>query len=37
MRLAALETPAMLAKFQSTFGAYWEEGEFEPYAATTEQ
>ena len=37
VRLAALETPAMLAKFQSTFDAYWEEGEFEPYAATVEQ
>ena len=37
VRLAALETPAMLAKFQSTFDAYWEEGEFEPYAATHEQ
>ena len=37
VRLAALETPAMLAKFQSTFDTYWEEGEFEPYAATAEQ
>ena len=37
VRLAALETPAMLAKFQSTFEAYWEEGEFEPYAATPEE
>jgi HKD family nuclease len=37
VRLAALETPAMLAKFQSSFDAYWEEGEFEPYAATAEQ
>jgi len=37
VRLAALETPAMLAKFQSTFEAYWEEGEFEPYAATAEE
>ncbi len=37
VRLAALETPAMLAKFQSTFDAYWEEGEFEPYAATAEE
>lgn len=27
----------MLAKFQSTFEAYWEEGEFEPYAATAEE
>ncbi len=34
---AALETPAMLAKFQSTIEANWEEGEFEPYAATPEQ
>jgi superfamily II DNA or RNA helicase len=37
VRLAALETPAMLRKFQDTFEAYWEEGEFEPYAATAEQ
>jgi superfamily II DNA or RNA helicase len=37
VRLAALETPAMLAKFQSTFEAYWEEGEFEPYAATPDE
>jgi superfamily II DNA or RNA helicase len=37
VRLAALETPAMLAKFQDTFDTYWEEGEFEPYAATAEQ
>jgi superfamily II DNA or RNA helicase len=37
VRLAALETPAMLRKFQDTFDAYWEEGEFEPYAATAEQ
>ena len=37
VRLAALETPAMVAKFQSTFDAYWEEGEFEPYAATPDQ
>ena len=37
VRLAALETPAMVAKFQSTFDAYWEEGEFEPYAATIGQ
>ena len=37
VRLAALETPAMLAKFQSTFDAYWEEGEFESYAATPEE
>jgi superfamily II DNA or RNA helicase len=37
VRLAALETPAMVAKFQSTFDAYWEEGEFEPYAATAEE
>jgi superfamily II DNA or RNA helicase/HKD family nuclease len=34
VRLAALETPAMLQKFQANFDAYWEEGEFEPYAAT---
>ena len=33
VRLAALETPAMLQKFQANFDAYWEEGEFEPYAA----
>jgi superfamily II DNA or RNA helicase len=37
VRLAALETPAMLRKFEGTFEAYWEEGEFEPYAATPEQ
>ena len=37
VRLAALETPAMLSKFQNTFDTYWEEGEFEPYAATAEQ
>ncbi|WP_411876485.1 DUF3427 domain-containing protein [Vulcanococcus limneticus] len=37
VRLAALETPAMLSKFQDTFDTYWEEGEFEPYAATAEQ
>ena len=37
VRLAALETPAMLAKVQATFDAYWEEGEFEPYTATAEQ
>jgi HKD family nuclease len=37
VRLAALETPAMLAKFQSTFQANLEEGEFEPYAATPEE
>ena len=37
VRLAALETPAMLRKFDGTFEAYWEEGEFEPYAATPEQ
>ena len=37
VRLAALETPAMLAKFQSTFESYWEEGEFEPYASTPEE
>ena len=37
VRLAALETPAMVAKFQSTFDAYWEEGEFESYAATPDQ
>lgn len=37
VRLAALETPSMLAKFQSTFDAYWEEDEFEPYAATPEE
>jgi len=37
VRLAALETPAMLAKFQSTFDAYWEEGEFELYAATPDE
>jgi hypothetical protein len=36
-RLAALETPALLRKFEGTFEAYWEEGEFEPYAATPEQ
>ncbi|MFN5119366.1 MAG: DUF3427 domain-containing protein [Cyanobacteriota bacterium] len=34
VRLAALETPAMLHRFQANFDAYWEEGEFEPYAAT---
>jgi hypothetical protein len=34
VRLAALETPAMLHKFQANFDAYWQEGEFEPYAAT---
>jgi superfamily II DNA or RNA helicase len=27
----------MLRKFEGTFEAYWEEGEFEPYAATPEQ
>jgi superfamily II DNA or RNA helicase/HKD family nuclease len=37
VRLAALETPAMVAKFQSTFDAYWEEGEFESYVATPDQ
>jgi hypothetical protein len=37
VRLAALETPAMLAKVQATFDAYWEEGEFEPYDASPEQ
>jgi superfamily II DNA or RNA helicase len=37
VRLAALETPSMLRKFKDTFEAYWEEGEFEPYAATAEQ
>jgi superfamily II DNA or RNA helicase len=37
VRLAALETPEMVAKFQSTFDAYWEEGEFEPYAASAEE
>ncbi|QEY31436.1 DUF3427 domain-containing protein [Synechococcus sp. RSCCF101] len=37
VRIAALETPAMLAKFQATFDAYWEEGEFEPYDATKDQ
>ena len=37
VRLAALETPAMLRKFEGTFEAYWEEGEFEPYTATPEQ
>jgi superfamily II DNA or RNA helicase len=37
VRLAALETPAMLRKFEGTFESYWEEGEFEPYAATPEQ
>jgi superfamily II DNA or RNA helicase/HKD family nuclease len=37
VRLAALETPVMLRKFEGTFEAYWEEGEFEPYAATPEQ
>jgi superfamily II DNA or RNA helicase/HKD family nuclease len=34
VRLAALETPAMLHRFQANFDAYWEESEFEPYAAT---
>jgi superfamily II DNA or RNA helicase len=37
VRLAALETPAMLRKVEGTFEAHWEEGEFEPYAATPEQ
>ena len=37
VRLAALETPDMLRKFQDTFDTYWEESEFEPYAATPEQ
>ena len=36
VRLAALETPAMLHKFQANFDAYWEEGEFEPYSASPE-
>ena len=37
VRLAALETPAMLRKVEASFEAYWQEGEFEPYAATAEQ
>jgi superfamily II DNA or RNA helicase len=37
VRLAALETPAMLRKFEGTCEAFWVEGEFEPYAATPEQ
>ncbi len=37
VRLAALETPAMLRKFEGTFEAYCDAGEFEPYAATPEQ
>lgn len=37
VRLAALETPAMLRKVEASFEAYWAEGEFEPYAATPEQ
>ncbi len=31
VRLAQTESPRVLEKFQGTFEAYWEDGEFEPY------
>ena len=37
VRLAQLETPAMLRTFQDNFDAYWDEGEFEPYTATDDE
>ncbi|MEZ6188715.1 MAG: DUF3427 domain-containing protein [Planctomycetota bacterium] len=32
VRLSAVDNHAILAKFQSTFDQYWNEGEFEPYS-----
>ena len=35
--LAALDTPAMLRRFQDTFEANWEEGEVDPLTSIAEQ
>ncbi|MCP9819405.1 hypothetical protein KBZ18_07855 [Synechococcus sp. Cruz-9H2] len=34
MRLSAHDNDGVLSKFQAAFDSYWEEGEFEPYAAS---
>ncbi len=31
VRVSQVENPRVLEKFQATFDAYWEDGEFEPY------